>query len=344
MKKLIFAAFAAGAMVLAGCTKVEVKDVPENRAIGFDNFVSNSVKSITNEQDLENFYVFGGYDADNQIFGNTQVSSADQGTTWTYSPDRFWIADQAEYKFAAYSDEKAAIGTAETYDPSTVAFDYATGHLTINSYLTDGTKDLVYGLTEKGTYTGATPETVNFTFYHALSKVVFRFTKDASLDDINVAIADLKIDLITTSGKFVGAAVSGNQLPYTVWDRTSATTAAQNVAFENAIISTNGASLSSTPLFLIPQGTDTPLAISFKLTPSTKNNVPTGLEEKTFTSVELPATNDSQWKPGYSYIYTATISAATFDANAIVFNVTSVHTFEPDVEIPLEDEDFTLGN
>ena len=344
MKKLIFAAFAAGAMVLAGCTKVEVKDVPETRAIGFDNFVSNSVKSITSEQDLTNFYVFGGYDADNQIFGNTQVSSADQGATWTYSPDRFWIADQAAYKFAAYSDEKAAIGTADSYDASTVAFDYASGHLTINSYSTDGTKDLVYGLTEKPTYSGAAPETVNFTFYHALSKVVFKFTKDASLDDINVAIADLKIDEITTSGKFVGDAVYSSQLPYTVWDRDGATADAQNVTFENATINANGASLSSTPLFLIPQGTDTPLKISFKLTPSTENNIPTGLEEKTFTSVELPTTSDSQWKPGFSYIYTATISAGTFDANAIVFDVTSVHAFETDTEIPLEDEDFTLGN
>lgn len=342
MKKLIFAAFAAGAMVLAGCTKVEVKDVPENRAIGFDNFVSNSVKSITSKQDLTNFYVFGGYDEDNQIFGNTQVSSADQGATWTYSPDRFWIADKTAYKFAAYSDEKAAIGTADTYDASKVAFDYASGHLTINSYSTDGTKDLVYGLTAKTTYSGAAPETVNFTFYHALSKVVFKFTKDASLDDINVAIADLKIDEITTSGKFVGDAVSSSQLPYTVWDRTGATTADQNVAFDNATINANGASLSSTPLFLIPQGTDTPLAISFKLTPSTANNIPTGLEEKTFTSVELPVTNENQWKPGYSYIYTATISAGTFDANPIVFDVTAVHTFEFDTEIPLEDEDFTL--
>ncbi len=342
MKKLIFAAFAAGAMVLAGCTKVEVKDVPETRAIGFDNFVSNSVKSITSDQDLENFYVFGGYEESSRIFENTKVSSADQGATWTYSPDRFWIADQAAYKFAAYSDEKAAIGIAETYDPSTVAFDYNTGHLTINTYSTDGTKDLVYGLTEKPTYSGAIPETVNFTFYHALSKVVFRFTKDASLDDINVEIADLKIDLITTGGKFLGAAASGNQLPYTVWDRTEATKAAQNVAFDNPTISTNGASLSSTPLFLIPQGTDTPLKISFKLIPSTKNNIPTGLEEKTFTSVELPATSDNQWKPGFSYIYTATISAATFDANAIVFDVTSVQAFEPDTEIPLGDEDFTL--
>lgn len=335
MKKLIFAAFAAGAMVLAGCTKVEVKDVPENRAIGFDNFVSNSVKSITSKQDLTNFYVFGGYDADNQIFGNTQVSSADQGATWTYSPDRFWIADQTAYKFAAYSDDKAAIGIAETYEPSKVAFDYTTGHLTINSYSTNGTKDLVYGITEKPTYSGAATETVNFTFYHALSKVVFKFTKDASLNDINVAIAELKIDEITTSGKFVGAAASDNQLHYTVWDRSGATTAVQNVAFENATIETNGASLSSTPLFLIPQGTDTPLAISFKLTPSTKNNIPTGLEEKTFTSVELPATSDNQWKPGFSYIYTATISAGTFDANPIVFDVTAVQTFESDTEIPL---------
>ena len=33
MKKLIFAAFAAGAMVLAGCTKVEVKDVEQGHRV-----------------------------------------------------------------------------------------------------------------------------------------------------------------------------------------------------------------------------------------------------------------------------------------------------------------------
>ena len=33
MKKTIFAALAAGALVLAGCTKTEVTEVPEGRAM-----------------------------------------------------------------------------------------------------------------------------------------------------------------------------------------------------------------------------------------------------------------------------------------------------------------------
>lgn len=79
MKKLIFAAFAAGAMVLAGCTKTEVTKVSESRAIGFDNFVSNSVKSIDKKEDLTAFYVYGGTVADQDIFNNQKVDVTWQG-------------------------------------------------------------------------------------------------------------------------------------------------------------------------------------------------------------------------------------------------------------------------
>ena len=338
MKKLIFAAFAAGAMVLAGCTKVEVKDVPENRAIGFDNFVSNSVKSIDQNSDLTNFYVYGGVNEESELktlFENQEmtVSWNSDDATVDYSPLRYWTANKT-YQFAAYSNDNEVLSTGVEikYDASKKA------HLTIN-YTTDGTKDLVYAQSANNSYeyTTGDGEVVNFDFYHILSNVSFKFSKDATLDDIDVEIKDLQISSISTNGTFTGTGESiVDQYGYNTWNN-QGTPVAQIIKFTTPKIETNSGNTTSTPVYLIPQAAGdndaSLLKITFTLTPTA--DVPTGLVEKKF-EVNLPATADNQWNPGYSYIYAATISAETFEAKPIVFDVTSVNTWSettPDVDI-----------
>ena len=323
MKKLIFAAFAAGAMVLAGCTKVEVKDVPETRAIGFDNFVSNSVKSIDNSQALTNFYVFGGTSTDADIFANEEmsVSWSSGDATVTYSPQRFWTAN-TDYQFAAYSNDNTIV---DGVTPGTIGTDAAL-HLSI-PYTTDGTKDLVYAQSGKVSYNwngSNEPETVNFTFYHVLSNIQFKFTKGADLDDITVAISNLKFTSIAKSGTFTGSDMGGeNQYPFSTWNTTSATIGEQDVTFTTNSTSVDGGTIESDHKYLIPQAANT-LKVTFTLTPTSTET--TGLQEKSF-EVTLPAPgpeSNNNWNPGNSYIYTATITAETFDAKPIVFDVTEV--------------------
>ena len=325
MKKLIFAAFAAGAMVLAGCTKVEVKDVPENRAIGFDNFVSNSVKSIDNSQKLTNFYVFGGTSTDTDIFANEEMSvSWDSGdATVTYSPQRFWTAN-TDYQFAAYSNDNTLVDGVTLATPETIGNVNAL-HLSI-PYTADGTKDLVYAQSEKVFYnwTGSNePETVNFTFYHVLSNIQFKFTKGADLDDITVAISNLKFTSIAKSGTFIGSDMGGeNQYPFSTWNTT--TTGGQDVTFTTNSTSVDGGTIESDHMYLIPQAANA-LKVTFTLTPTSDKT--TGLVEKSF-EVDLPAPgteSNINWNPGNSYIYTATITAETFDAKPIVFDVIKVN-------------------
>ena len=325
MKKLIFAAFAAGAMVLAGCTKVEVKDVPETRAIGFDNFVSNSVKSIDNSQALEKFYVFGGTSTDTDIFANEEMSVSwnSNDATVTYSPQRFWVANET-YQFAAYSNDNDIVDGVTPATPGTIGEDAAL-HLSI-PYTTDGTTDLVYAQSENISYkweAANDPETVNFTFYHVLSNIQFQFTKGTDLDDITVAISELKFTGIKTSGTFTGTDLSGSaQYPFTTWT-TSGNNGVQNVTFTTNSTSENSGTINSVPLYLIPQ-TANSLEITFTLTPTSTET--TGLQEKSF-KVTLPAPgpdSNNNWNPGNSYIYTATITAETFDAKPIVFDVTEV--------------------
>ena len=87
MTKTILTAFALGAMVLAGCTKVETVDVPESRAIAFDNFVTNSVKSLNEEGvDFTAFFVYGGPTTEPTLFNGRVVNYATINGTpgWHY--------------------------------------------------------------------------------------------------------------------------------------------------------------------------------------------------------------------------------------------------------------------
>lgn len=325
MKKLIFAAFAAGAMVLAGCTKVEVKDVPETRAIGFDNFVSNSVKSIDQNSDLTKFYVYGGTTAESSIFANDEMSVTwiENDATVTYSPQRFWTAN-TDYQFAAYSNDNTTLTGVSLY--GTIG-NTSCLHLVI-PYTADGTKDLVYAQSEKVSYNWNgtdEPETVNFTFYHILSNIQFVFTKDAELNDITVAISDLKFTSIAQSGIFTGSDIGGDsQYPFSTWNTTSAASGEQNVTFKANSTSEDGGTIESDHMYLIPQAANV-LKVTFTLTPTSDKT--TGLVEKSF-EVVLPAPgteSNINWNPGNSYIYTATITAETFDAKPIVFDVIKVN-------------------
>lgn len=324
MKKLIFAAFAAGAMVLAGCTKVEVKDVPENRAIGFDNFVSNSVKSIDQNSELTSFYVYGGTATDRAIFANDEMSVTwiENDATVTYSPQRFWTAN-TDYQFAAYSNDNTSLTGVSL---SGTIGNTSCLHLSI-PYTADGTNDLVYAQSEKVSYNwdgSNEPETVNFTFYHILSNIQFVFTKDAELNDITVAISDLKFTNIAKSGTFIGSDIGGeSQYPFSTWNTASATPGDQNVTFTANSTSEDGGTIESNHMYLIPQAANA-LKVTFTLTPTSDKT--TGLVEKSF-EVDLPAPgtdSNINWNPGNSYIYTATITAETFDAKPIVFDVIEV--------------------
>ena len=172
MKGTILTALAAGALILAGCTKTEVTDVPDSRAISFDKFVTNAVKApIDQNEDLTTFFVYGGYTS-TEVFTNQLVNVAwDKGTstfTCTYTPVKYWTENETYY-FAAYSDGN------EKIDDSGVTFSESTGHLTISGYTVDAANDdLIYGYADNNnagyTYDGVTTmNPVPFDFKHILS-------------------------------------------------------------------------------------------------------------------------------------------------------------------------------
>lgn len=327
MKGTILTALAAGALILAGCTKTEVTDVPDSRAISFDKFVTNAVKApIDQNEDLTTFFVYGGYTS-TEVFTNQLVNVAwDGGTsTCTYTPAKYWTENETYY-FAAYSDGNKKI------DDSGVTFSESTGHLTISNYTVDAfDDDLIYGYADDGgngyMYDGATlMNPVPFDFKHILSKVTFQFSKAADLNGTDLTIGNFSVNLKTT-GTFIGTDLSGaTQYPLTTW--TASDPASAFTTFSNASLTLNTnvtagqtVTTAETGFTAIPQSV-TGYTISFDVTytdPINQSQV-----TRNFEDVSIASTLDNNWKPGYRYIYTAEIKAVNLDLEPIVFTVNAV--------------------
>ena len=352
MKKLIFAAFAAGAMVLAGCTKVEVKEVPDSRAIGFDNFVSNSVKAIDETKELTKFYVYGGYAGNWDVFSGDEVYYSN--SAWTYDDTRYWKDETTTYNFAAYSNDNKAVSDA------TVALDDTDNkHLVITNYeISDnGNNDLVYAYAA-GEYQQSSAN-VDFTFYHILSKVVFDITADASLNGITLTFSDMTLKKVNTKATFTGADLSGNQFAANCWvgdgsTKTDITSFTAGEGYTDLVITGSSADeqFRTAPKFMIPQTVPTEDGSKFELSFSISVSGGKAAEYDISTttpyafSIELPAPNRNAWNPGYSYIYTAKFNIFNFNdkLKPITFSVTEVDSWEtPDINTDLGSTDIGTG-
>lgn len=318
MKGTILTALAAGALILAGCTKTEVTDVPDSRAISFDNFVTNAVKALDSKDDLNTFYVYGGPTDDPTLFNATQVNYVN--SAWSYSPLKYWEAIKT-YNFAAYSNDNVS-ATGVTLG--------ADNHLKITNYVSDGTKDLIYTYKHDILCDDAlNMDPVKLTFYHILSRVAFKFTKDqVSLAGTDIEVSNIKITALNNQGTFTGEDIT-TQCPYGAWTGQSGAVAQ---AFDK-----EGGNIDLTDVqaegqtdyeYLIPQPANgSGLTVTFTLTPTGTLAEDYNKSAKPF-SVTLPATSDSQWNPGYTYVYTAEIKSNNFELTPIIFDVTEVKIWE----------------
>lgn len=321
MRKSIFTALAAGAVVLAGCAKIETTEVPEGRVIGFDNFVTNAVKALDAEGDggLTTFYVYGGPTNNTTLFAGRTVSYANGA--WSYSPLEYWEATRT-YNFAAYSNENKSVTGV------TLAAD---NHLKITDYNADGTKDLIYTYKHGILCSDAlNMPSVELTFYHILSRVAFKFTKDqVSLAGTDIAVSDIQITSLNNKGTFTGEDIT-TQCPYDAWDGQSGTfTQAFDQAGGNISLTDGQAEGQTDYEYLIPQTADDgTMTVTFTLIPSGTLAEAPHLKTATDFIVTLPATSDKVWNPGYTYVYTAEINSKNFELAPIIFDVTEVKVWE----------------
>lgn len=211
MKKILLMGIAAAAM-LASCSLDETLETArDTRVIGFSNaFVDNATRSVVDPSftvgTLGNFAVYG-FTQNGQIFDGVTVSSADNGSTWTYNPIQYWVKGN-QYAFAAIAPASVSV-SGETLTGSSVA-DYKVG-MTV-SFTNDGNTDLLYAAADNvnadETFM-ASPQPVGLTFKHQLSKVKFSFKNNVS-GAYNIKVTDVKITDAKSTGTLTVSADADN--------------------------------------------------------------------------------------------------------------------------------------
>ena len=222
MKKNLFFVGIAAAAMLASCSNDETVEMPQSKAISFNNaFVNNGTRSVVDpsftKANLGSFAVYG-FTQNGQIFDGQTVASSDGGNTWTYTPPKYWIEGNT-YTFAGIAPANTLVSD------EMVSGDKI--HMTVNFTNDDGTTDLLYAAPDQVTadenFLGNI-QPVSMTFNHQLSKVKFSFVNNMG-ENYNIKVTNVKI----TDAKKTGTLTIGEE---NVW---SAQTGNTELDFGNVI-------------------------------------------------------------------------------------------------------------
>ena len=297
MKNSLFLLGAAAVVALSSCTKNEVLEVAENRAIGFDAFVGKSTR-VTDDVTLKNLGSFElyGWRGDNQIFNKQSVSVTEKGVC-SYEPLQYW---EANYKYNFEAIAPAADGTKVAF-----AANKTGGTIT---FVNDGETDLIYAKAEEkttGETISETPRAVSLTFKHLLSRVKFTFTngfpKNAAA---KITVSDVKITNTYASATITPA--TGEWGTYGNANKKEITFKSENVA---DVVAT--ASEETEHMYLIPH-TSPSYTLSFNVTLD-QNGATTKYSHETTITTAMAK--------GNSYNFTATLTEKNIDPKTQLFPI-----------------------
>lgn len=334
-------------------------DVPESRVIDFEPFVGKPTKAV-NDIDLENlatFYTYGANsdqtganfnavnaDFHGDLFNGNTMSKVDNTNNYSY-PQAEWKKWEMDnyYRFAAYSNGNVKLATGVTAfwnESRTIKVKNAQGDLvdqTLNNLwgltIADyerGDKDLLIAVAAERNTVGsfnATQSPVNFTFEHALAKVIFRFqyTKDSQNPNLRMKIREFNVNAITKAT--CDAFYESTQHTYINWDSQYKSTVDINDAGKKGdiayfsggklITENNTAGLpynfETDVYYMIPQKNNITIAEIVVETiddngtdDDTTDDRVTALTK--YENVSLEITNHIYWLPGYVYRYTASLT------------------------------------
>ena len=211
MKKVFFLGIAAAAM-LASCSNDETVKISQSGAIGFSNtFVNNGTRSISDPSsttsNLQSFDVYG-FTQNGQIFDEVTVSKDGTGSTWSYSPQQYWVEGN-QYAFGAIAPANTPVSEEQLLGSS--VSDYKVG-MTVSFTNTDGKTDLLYAAADNVDANEsfmADPQLVGLTFKHQLSKVKFSFLNNVS-GAYNIKVTDVKITNAKSTGTLTVSSAADN--------------------------------------------------------------------------------------------------------------------------------------
>ena len=203
-------------MLATACSNDEVVKVAENgAAIGFNSFVNNSTRATDNTYaNLDDLKVWGvtsrGTDvAAVEIFNGETVTkgTAQAGTgIWTYSPLRYWIADNA-YSFAAVAPAAVVGNELKVAQSLDEGWTEAGLTLTFDNETAKAEKDILYAKADVAKAT-ANNAAVGLNLKHMLSRVRFQFINEFTTGE-KIRIKDVKILNATSKADITKAEATG---------------------------------------------------------------------------------------------------------------------------------------
>lgn len=328
--------------MLASCSNDETVEMAQSKAISFsDAFVNKSTRALyTDKTSLatDGFAVYG-FTQNGQIFAGEQVTSSDNGNTWTYTPPKYWIEGN-QYVFAAIAPARSSdIRVSDV--ATTTGVDKVTMKVAFTN--SDGTTDLLHAAPTAIPKIDATflanVQPVSMTFNHLLSKVKFTF-KNLMGQDYNIVVNDIQITNAKRTGDYI---ISENEAKWNnVTDATLELGFGNVGSTDSKIANTN--SEASKELLMIPYDDSGVYTVKFSIV-LYQNDVEmnTYSHEVTIQKVEL--------KSGYCYNFVAevtpqTISGGDEELQQIVFSVSEIKEWdktEQDQTLPGFEES-TTGN
>lgn len=316
-------------------------DMPRNtKAINFSNaFVDNATRSVVDpsftKENLGNFAVYG-FTQNGQIFDGVTVSSSDNGATWTYSPEQYWVEGN-QYAFGAIAPANTPV-SGEQLLGSSVA-DYKVG-MTVSFTNTDGKTDLLYAAANNVNADEAfmaNPESVGLTFKHQLSKVKFSFVNNVS-EAYNIKVTDVKITNANSTGTLTIDADADNEWSNVAGDPLELNFGAVGTTSEGVAdaIAHSAEGETYNELLMIPSAATESYNVTFTVELlNGEVSMNTYSHTATISGVEL--------KLGYCYDFKAVLDYATIDPDEdlkpIVFEVDSI---EPWIDTD-QNHDITLN-
>lgn len=320
-KTILLLGLAVAAMT--SCTSDEVLEQvqPVQKTIGFETFVNKTTRAVNDitKDNLKEFYVFGYYGTDTEVFDNAAVlqSSAENANGWNVQEKELWT--KSNYTFAAYANGLGTGSVEETTDAdklSNVAL--ADGTLTFTNYsLSD--KDLIAAHATQDNTNGNNQNDVPLTFSHLLSKVSFKFVyTDTENANIKMDISDIKLSVPLT-------ATCTSTSSATSWTSYSGT---KEYSLDNQnAVGTTAKPETPTEFYVIPEATiaeGTTLSFTVKYYDDSQTDKPE-VETKNYTlklnTGNLNNTTLEAWAASNIYAYTVNLP---FDPLYIDFTVSSV--------------------
>lgn len=345
MKKAVFLATAA--LSLVACGKTYLDEPVAQNSIGFNTWNDVMTKAVKTEFAAnDEFDVFGFKwnsepSATATVFDDVDVKY--DGTSWSYSPLRFWDSNYANYTFfAAYPKDQLTTKPAQT------------GLFVSKELAYNGKDEVLLVAQKKDVVKDDYGKDVQLKFKHVGSLVDIKVKKHSDITAAKVEVTSIALSGIKTTGTFTVENYDSDNNPVGTWASTSTTNAAEapfvsnttvTLAKDNGVGTTNAAGLLSN-LVLMPQNlakTEGPkITISYTITTgeSGSEDVITfenkdiffGEFDKSEEGESEKANKDpriSAWMPGVHYTYYITINAnaITFTASIDSWNEETGHYY-----------------